>query len=108
MLETGQTAFAVADLEHAWVAANIEETKVGAVETGQPVRISVDENGSLAGKVSEIRRAVAAQFALIPADNGSGNFIKQVQRVAIKVALDPHPGRPLRFGQSVEIRIRVR
>lgn len=108
MLETGQSAFAVADLEHAWVAANIEETKVGRVKAGQPVKITVDEGGDLTGKVSEIREAVAAQFALIPADNGSGNFTKQVQRVAIKVALDPHPGCVLRVGQSVEIRIRTR
>jgi membrane fusion protein (multidrug efflux system) len=108
MLETGQSAFAVADLDHAWVAANIEETKVGRVKEGQEVKISVDEGGELTGKVLEIRRAVAAQFALIPADNGSGNFTKQVQRVAIKVALDPYPGRVLRVGQSVVIRIRTK
>ena len=108
MLETGQSAFAVADLQNAWVAANIEETKVGSVKAGQNVKISVDEGGELTGKVSEIRQAIAAQFALIPADNGSGNFTKQVQRVAIKVALDPHPGRVLRVGQSVVIRIRTR
>ncbi len=108
MLETGQSVFAVADLVHAWVASNIEETKVGGVKAGQSVKISVDEGGNLTGKVSEIRQAVAAQFALIPADNGSGNFTKQVQRVAIKVVLDPHPGRVLRVGQSVEISIRTR
>ena len=55
----------------------------------------------------EVRRAAAGQFALIPSDNAAGNFIKLVQRIPIKVALDPHPGRALRVGQSVEIRIRV-
>jgi multidrug resistance efflux pump len=108
MIETGQTAFTVADLDNAWVAANIEETDVGRVQLGQNVKIGVDEGGRLTGKVSEIRRAVASQFALIPADSGAGNFIKQVQRVAIKVALDPHPGIVLRAGQSVVIRIKTR
>jgi membrane fusion protein (multidrug efflux system) len=108
MIETGQTAFTVADLEHAWVASNIEETQVGRVRLDQEVKISVDEGGTLTGKVSEIRRAVASQFSLIPADSGAGNFTKQVQRVAIKVALNPHPGVELRAGQSVVIRIHTR
>jgi RND family efflux transporter MFP subunit len=108
MLGTGQSAFTVADLDHAKVVANIEETKVGRLKIDQPVKITVDEGGELTGKVSEIRKAVTSQFALIPADNGSGNFTKQVQRVGIKVVLDPHPGRILRVGQSVEISIRTR
>jgi multidrug resistance efflux pump len=81
---------------------------VGLVQLGQDVKISVDEGGRLTGKVSEIRRAVASQFSLIPADSGAGNFTKQVQRVAIKVALDAHPGVDLRAGQSVVIRIHTR
>jgi multidrug resistance efflux pump len=108
ILETNQAAITVVDIEHAWVSANIEETEVGLVKTGQRVKISVDEGGSLTGKVIEIRKAAAAQFALIPSDNAAGNFTKLVQRIPIKIALDPHPGRVLRVGQSVEIRIRVR
>jgi membrane fusion protein (multidrug efflux system) len=108
ILETNQAAITVVDIEHAWVSANIEETEVGLVKSGQRVKISVDEGGSLAGKVIEIRKAAAAQFALIPSDNAAGNFTKLVQRIPIKIALDPHPGRVLRVGQSVEIRIRVR
>ena len=53
-------------------------------------------------------KAAEAQFALIPSDNASGNFIKVVQRIPIKVELDPHQKMQLRIGQSVEIRIRVR
>lgn len=108
ILETNQAAITVVDIENAWVSANIEETEVGLVKTGQRVKISVDEGGSLTGKVIEIRKAAAAQFALIPSDNAAGNFTKLVQRIPIKIALDPHPGRVLRVGQSVEIRIRVR
>lgn len=108
VLETNQTAVAVVDIEHAWVSANIEETDVGPVRPGQKVKITVDEGFTLSGKVIEVRKAAAAQFALIPSDNAAGNFIKLVQRIPIKIRLDPHPGRILRVGQSVEIRIQVR
>jgi len=108
ILEPGQVAIVVADEAHAWVAANIEETSVGDVRVGQPVKISIDEGGSLTGKVEEIRVAAASAFSLIPSDSGSGNFTKVVQRIPIKVAIDDHSGRTLRAGQSVEIKIRVK
>jgi multidrug resistance efflux pump len=108
MLEPGQTAVSITDLDHAWVSANIEETIIGRVRVGQPVTISVDEGGTYAGKVSEIRTATASQFALIPADNPSGNFTKLVQRIPIKVTLEPAAGRTLRVGQSAEVKIKIR
>lgn len=107
MIETGQTAVTVADMADAWVAANLEETEVGDVRLGQKVDISIDEGGSLTGEVEEIRQATLSRFSLIPTENTSGNFIKLVQRIPIKVKLDPHPGTTLRVGQSVEVRIRV-
>ncbi len=108
VLEMNQTAITVVDIMNAWVSANIEETDVGLVKRGQKVYISVDEGGSLTGTVIDVRKAAAAQFALIPPQNAQGNFIKLVQRIPIKVKLDTHPGRILRVGQSVEIRVRVR
>jgi multidrug resistance efflux pump len=107
IIEPGQTLLTVVDAEHAWVSANIEETAVGDVRVGQSVRMKIDEGGEMQGHVKEIRASVAAQFALIPSDNGAGNFTKVVQRVPIKVELEPHPGRELRVGQSVVIKIRV-
>lgn len=107
ILGPSQVALIVADVDHAWVEANIQETAVDKVKIGHEVKISVDEGGKLTGHVSEITAATASQFALLPAENASGNYIKLVQRVPIKVALDPHPDRVLRAGQSVEIRIRV-
>ena len=107
ILGPSQVAFIVADVDHAWVSANIQETSVGKVKVGQPVEITVDEGGKLTGRVSEITSAVASEFALLPAENASGNYIKLVQRVPVKVALDPHPEKLLRAGQSVEIRIKV-
>ncbi len=107
IVEPGQTVLTVVDSENAWIAANIEETSVGNVKVGQLVHVAIDEGGELTGKISEVRASVASQFALIPSDNGAGNFTKVVQRVPIKVELDPHPGRELRVGQSVEIKVRV-
>jgi membrane fusion protein (multidrug efflux system) len=108
VIEPGQVAVAISDADHAWVSANIEETNVGRVKPGQSVSISVDEGGSLTGRVLEINSATASQFSLLPAENASGNYTKVVQRIPVKVALDPHPGRILRAGQSVTIKIRVR
>jgi membrane fusion protein (multidrug efflux system) len=108
LLEQNQTALVIADETNAWIAANIEETAVGAVTVGQPVQIMIDEGGSLKGTVSEIRRSVASQFALIPSDSGSGNFTKVVQRIPIKVTIDNKEKLPLRVGQSAEIKIKVR
>ncbi len=107
LLESGQVALVIADVDHAWVSANIQETNVGDVKPGQRVTIRVDEGGSLTGQVAEVTAATASQFALLPAENASGNFIKLVQRVPVKVTLDPHPDRVLKAGQSVEIKIKV-
>jgi membrane fusion protein, multidrug efflux system len=109
LLEPGQVAVAIADVDHAWISANIEETRIAQVKPGQPVAISVDEGGTLTGKVQEITSAAASQFSLLPTENASGNFTKVVQKIPIKIALDPHSGhRNLRAGQSVTIKIRVR
>ncbi len=68
ILEPGQVAVAIADVDHAWVSANIEETKVGLVKVGQPVRITIDEGGTLTGTVQEITVATASQFSLLPTE----------------------------------------
>lgn len=107
LLEPGQTALVVADEQHAWVSANVEETSVGLVKVGQPVHISIDEGGNIEGKIIDVRSSVASQFALIPSDSGAGNFTKVVQRVPIKIAITNTEGRALRAGQSVQIKIRV-
>lgn len=108
ILGPGQTATTIVDADHAWISANIEETSVGLVKLGQPVSIHIDEGGDYSGKVSEIRTATTATFALIPSDNASGNFTKLVQRIPVKITLDPGQADPiLRIGESAEIKIKV-
>ncbi len=109
LLEPGQVAVVISDVDHAWVSANIEETNVAKVRLGQKVSVAIDEGGTLTGTVEEVTAAAASQFSLLPAENASGNFTKVVQRIPVKIALDPHPGhRILRVGQSVTIKIKVR
>jgi multidrug resistance efflux pump len=108
MLETNQTAIIVACTESAWVTANVEEKEVADIKIGQKVFISIDEGGKLTGKIVDVRQAAASVFALIPSDNASGNFVKVAQRIPLKIALDPHPGKELRIGQSVVIKVKVR
>jgi len=107
ILGPGQTATTIVDAEHAWISANVEETSVKLVKPGQPVSIHIDEGGDYTGKVSEVRTATASTFALIPSDNASGNFTKLVQRIPIKITLDPGQDANLRIGESAEIKIRV-
>jgi RND family efflux transporter MFP subunit len=108
ILEGNQAAFMVADTEHAWVSANILEKSVRDVKLGQTVYITIDEGGTLTGKITDVRQASASVFSLIPSDNAAGNFTKVEQRIPVKIELDPHPGKDLRVGQSVEIRIKIR
>jgi membrane fusion protein (multidrug efflux system) len=105
---TGQGVVTVADVAHAWVAANVEETSAGRLRPGERVRIEVDEGGELEGHVEVVTQTAASRFALIPADNAAGNFTKVVQRIPLRIAIDGAAGRPLRVGQSVVARIRVR
>jgi RND family efflux transporter MFP subunit len=107
ILEVNQAAVTVVDIDHAWVSANISEMRVHSVHKGAKVRIHIDEGGTITGRVSDVRKATASTFALVPSDSASGNYIKVVQRIPVKIELDPHPGKILRVGQSVEIKISV-
>jgi len=109
ILDPGQVAVVISDVDGAWVSANIEETQVARVKTGQTVKILVDEGGTLTGKVQEINSATASQFSLLPSENASGNFTKLVQKIPVKITLDPRSDhRKLKAGQSVTVRIRTR
>ena len=90
-----------------WVSANIDEKSVALIKPGQPVYITVDEGGVMKGKVSDIRKASASVFSLIPSNNASGNYIKVTQRIPVRIDIDERNGVNLKIGESVEIRIRV-
>jgi membrane fusion protein, multidrug efflux system len=94
-----------------WVQANYRETQLTHIKVGDPAQITVDTfpGQKLRGKVLEIAPASGSQFALLPPDNATGNFTKVVQRIPVKIALDPSSlSAQLRPGLSVTATVRTR
>jgi membrane fusion protein, multidrug efflux system len=106
-LAASATAFFLVDTDRVWVNANPKETELTYVRTGQPVTISVDTYPGVEwrGTVESISPAAAQEFSLLPAQNTSGNWVKVVQRVPMRVRVDTSDKTkpPLRAGMSVEI-----
>ncbi len=108
VVETNQVIATLADIENAWISANVNEKSIPIIKIGQPVKVFMDDGGVLEGKVIDVRNATASVFAIIPSDNASGNFIKVEQRIPIKIELISSTGHVLRVGQSAKIKIKVR
>jgi membrane fusion protein, multidrug efflux system len=104
VIQPGQPLFAVVSLGDVWVTANFKETQLRNVQPGQRVSIHVDALGQdLNGHVDSIAGATGAKFSLLPPENASGNYVKVVQRVPIKILIEPaqDPNHRLRPGMSV-------
>jgi membrane fusion protein (multidrug efflux system) len=112
-VQIGQALFALVEPE-VWITANFKETQLKKMRAGQAVEITIDalDGRSFTGKVDSISPASGAQFAMLPADNATGNFTKVVQRVPVKIVLDPESIRGvedrLRPGFSSVVSVRVR
>ncbi len=107
-LEAGRTALAIVSEQDMWVEANFKETDLGKVRIGQPAEVEIDTYGGSKwrGHVLSIAQATGAEFALLPPQNASGNWVKVVQRIPVRIALDSGPDRmPLRAGMSAYVRI---
>jgi membrane fusion protein (multidrug efflux system) len=97
-------------LEDVWVDANFKEVQLQRMRAGQPVTVRTDLYGhSVAyhGKLVGIAAGSGSAFALLPAQNASGNWIKIVQRVPVRILLDPEElkAHPLRVGLSTSVRV---
>jgi membrane fusion protein (multidrug efflux system) len=108
-LAASTTAFYLVDNDHVWVDATPKETDLTYVRPGQPVTVTVDTYADALwrGVVASISPAAAQQFALLPAQNTSGNWVKVVQRVAMRIRIDTSNKNlpPLRAGMSVEVNV---
>lgn len=95
------------DLNNLWVTANIDETKIDEIATGQDVDIYVDAfpNTTLKGKVQQIGLATAGTFSLLPSSNSTGNYTKVTQVVPVKVSIDDNKGVAIVPGMNVTVRI---
>lgn len=105
VIQPGQPLMAIVPLEDTWVTANFKETQLDRMRPGQPVVISVDALGGrkFQGRVESIAAATGARFSVLPPENATGNFVKVVQRVPVKIVLDKgqDPQHLLRPGMSV-------
>jgi membrane fusion protein (multidrug efflux system) len=89
IIQTGQPLMALTALESVWVVANFKETQLNDMRVGQKADVSVDAYGRhYTGHIDSIAAATGATFSLLPPDNASGNFVKVVQRVPVKIIID--------------------
>ncbi|HKI87009.1 MAG TPA: HlyD family secretion protein [Thermoanaerobaculia bacterium] len=105
LVRSDQPLMALVPLSDIWVTANFKETELKNMRPGQRARISVDAyDRTYRGHVESIAPATGAKFSLLPPENASGNYVKVVQRVPVKIVLDKgqDPERLLRPGMSVE------
>jgi membrane fusion protein (multidrug efflux system) len=108
-LAASVTAFYLVATDHAWVEANPKETQMTYVRPGQPVTVSIDTYPDIQwrGTVESISPAGAQEFQLLPAQNTSGNWVKVVQRIPLRVRIDTRDAGmpPLRASMSVEVNV---
>jgi membrane fusion protein (multidrug efflux system) len=106
----GQQLIAIVGSGDLWVVANFKETQLAHMKVGQPVIIHVDAfpGKEFKGHVHSISAGTGAQFALLPPDNASGNFVKVTQRVPVKIVFDEKPDAPLAAGMNVIVEVKVK
>lgn len=110
-VQVGQPLLAIVPPER-WIVANFKETQLTRMKPGQSVRIKVDTYPGVrfVGHVDSVQYGTGARFSLLPPENATGNFVKVVQRVPIKILFDgtPDPDHPLAVGMSVVPEVKVR
>lgn len=107
MLQPGQGLMTVVPLSDVWVTANFKETQLANVHPGQRAEIKIDMYGKrIPGRVHSIAGTTGARSSLLPPENATGNFVKVVQRIPVKIVLDSLPGGiVLRPGMNVDATI---
>jgi membrane fusion protein, multidrug efflux system len=111
LVQPGVTLMSIVDTSHPTITANFKETQVGRIRTGAAASVRIDALPGIAftGHVDSLAPGSGSQFALMPFEPGAGNFTKVVQRVAVRIVLDPgQPGLDrLRAGLSAEVTVKL-
>jgi membrane fusion protein (multidrug efflux system) len=113
VVQMGQPLMAIVPLHAVWIVANFKETQLSRVRPGQTAWVDVDTfpGKSLNGVVESISPGTGSRFSLLPPENATGNWVKVVQRVPVKIRLNlkeiGNP-QPLRAGMSVAVTIKVK
>jgi len=110
-VQPGVTLMTIVGEAQPTVTANFKETQIGRMRPGQPASVKIDAlpGRTFTGHVDSLAPGSGSQFALLPFEPGAGNFTKIVQRVPVRIALDPgQPGlERLRAGLSAEVTVRL-
>ncbi|MDN5782313.1 MAG: efflux RND transporter periplasmic adaptor subunit [Luteimonas sp.] len=111
-VQPGTTLMTIVPLEQMWVEANFKETQLTKMRIGQPVEVRADLYGGdvkYDGKIASLGMGTGSAFSLLPAQNASGNWIKIVQRVPVRIELDPKQlaEHPLRLGLSMSVDVSI-
>jgi membrane fusion protein (multidrug efflux system) len=103
-VQTGQALMALVS-DRLWVVANFKETQLENMRTGQPATIKVDAYPQLKlrGRVDSIQSGSGAQFSLLPPENATGNYVKVVQRVPVKILIDAPPPSEYKLGPGLSV-----
>jgi membrane fusion protein (multidrug efflux system) len=111
-VERGAAKFSLVEDGPLWVEANFKETQLGHMREGQPVKLAVDAypGATWRAKVAAIGAATGAEFSVLPPQNATGNWVKVVQRVPVRIAIDDgeraaNKDRPLRAGMTVSVTV---
>ena len=110
-VQPGQQLLTVVPLEEVWVTANFKETQLKHMRVGQKVTLHVDSNGrDYQGHIDSIAGATGPLFSLLPPENATGNYVKIVQRIPVKIVLEPGENRDLQLrpGMNVEPHVYLR
>jgi membrane fusion protein, multidrug efflux system len=110
-VQPGQQLASVIPLNDIWITANFKETQLKYMKPGQRVDVKADENGrTYKGHVDSIAGSSGARLSLLPPENATGNYVKVVQRVPVKIVLDPGENKDdsLRLGMSVEPKVFIK
>ena len=110
-VDPGEQLLTVVPLDQVWITANFKETQLRHMRVGQKAQIELDSNGrTYHGHVDSIAGATGPIFSLLPPENATGNYVKIVQRVPVKIVVDPGENRDhqLRPGMNVEAKVYLR
>ncbi len=103
-VQDGQQLLTVVPLDEVWVTANFKETQLKHMRVGQRAEIHVDSSGrTLKGQVDSIAGATGPLFSLLPPENATGNYVKIVQRIPVKIVLDPGENRDRRLRPGMNV-----
>jgi membrane fusion protein (multidrug efflux system) len=113
LVQPGQSLFYIINNQEAWVIANFKETQLNKMKIGQKVTIKVDAypDTDFKGKITSFSPATGSKFSLLPPDNATGNFVKTVQRLPVKISLDASNDvekiKLLRPGMNVDVDVHL-